>query len=206
MRPFLPFATLLGMAFLLGCQEQGSGPVGPEVAGPQFHEAHDSCTGHKKNDPGCNDTGTGKGDKPTWTSARVALHSGDTPQAAPLITTCDVVSGGDKPSLSWPRHDMCANITVAPSVTLTDDPYLAIKMKAGKIYSVQFHEQDVIGGIGIQFESEVVVLVTPQEFTGAGFTLHIDTDNIPVYQLSGHTSGRRVAQVGLMYLGDVVYQ
>ncbi len=203
MRPFLPFATLLGTAFLLGCQEQGSGPVGPEVAGPQFHEAHDSCTGHKKNDAGCNDTGNR--DNSTWTSAWVVLHSGDTPQAAPLITTCDVVSGGDKPSLLWPRHDMCANITVAPGVTLTDDPYLEIKMKAGKIYSVQFHEQDVIGADGIQFESEVV-LVTPQEFTGAGFTLHIDTDNIPVYQLSGHTSGRRVALVGFMYLGDVVYQ
>jgi len=34
MRPFLPFATLLGTAFLLGCQEQASSPVGLE--GPQF--------------------------------------------------------------------------------------------------------------------------------------------------------------------------
>ena len=34
MRPFLPFATLLGAAFLLGCQEQASSPVGLE--GPQF--------------------------------------------------------------------------------------------------------------------------------------------------------------------------
>jgi len=204
MRLVLPFATLLSAAFFLGCQEQGSDPMGPGVAGTQFHEAHDPCTGHKKNDQGCNDTGNG--DKSTWTSAWVVLHAGDSPQAAPLITTCDVVSGGDKPSLLWPRHDGCANIELNTGVTLTDDPYLGIKIRAGKIYSVQFHEQDVIGGIGIQFESEVVVLVTPQEFTGAGFTLHIDTDNIPVYQLSGHTSGRRVAQVGLMYLGDVVYQ
>ena len=34
MRSFLPFATLLGTAFLLGCQDVGSGPVGPD--GPQF--------------------------------------------------------------------------------------------------------------------------------------------------------------------------
>lgn len=34
MRTFLPFVTLLGAAFLLGCQEQGSGPLEPE--GPQF--------------------------------------------------------------------------------------------------------------------------------------------------------------------------
>ena len=197
MRPFLPFATLLGAAFLLGCQEQGSVPVGPESLGLQLHVSDKHPFGHGGNADG--------NDKPTWTSAWVVLHSGDAPSAARLITTCDVVSGGDKPSLLWPRHDMCANITVAPGVTLTDDPYLEIRMKAGKIYSVQFHEQDKIGADGIQFESEVV-LVTPQEFTGAGFTLHIDTDNIKVYQLSGHTSGRRVAQVGVMYLGDVEYQ
>ena len=33
MRPFLPFATLLGAAFLLGCQEQASSPIGLEGAG-----------------------------------------------------------------------------------------------------------------------------------------------------------------------------
>ena len=36
MRPFLPFATLLGAAFLLGCQEQASGPVGLEGLDPQL--------------------------------------------------------------------------------------------------------------------------------------------------------------------------
>ena len=30
MRPFLPFVTLLSTVFLLGCQEQGSGLLGPE--------------------------------------------------------------------------------------------------------------------------------------------------------------------------------
>ena len=33
MRSFLPVATLLGTAFLLGCQEQASSPVGPEGLG-----------------------------------------------------------------------------------------------------------------------------------------------------------------------------
>ena len=35
MRAFLPFATLLGAVFLLGCQDRGSGPVGPEGLGIQ---------------------------------------------------------------------------------------------------------------------------------------------------------------------------
>ena len=45
MRPFLPFATLLGVAFLLGCQEQGSEPVGPEGLGPEFHHKDDHSKG-----------------------------------------------------------------------------------------------------------------------------------------------------------------
>ncbi len=35
MRRFLPFAALLGVALVLGCQDVGTGPVGPD--GPQFH-------------------------------------------------------------------------------------------------------------------------------------------------------------------------
>ena len=57
MRAFLPFATLLGAAFLLGCQEQGSGPVAPAGLGPQLHASHLTCEGHRKNDVGCDANG-----------------------------------------------------------------------------------------------------------------------------------------------------
>jgi len=59
-RAVLPLA-FLSAALILGCQEQGSGPVEPEGLGPQFHAAHPACEGHKKNDPGCNGGG-GEGD------------------------------------------------------------------------------------------------------------------------------------------------
>ena len=36
MRRFLPLAALLGVAFVLGCQDQGSGVVGPDGLSPQF--------------------------------------------------------------------------------------------------------------------------------------------------------------------------
>ena len=36
MRSFLPSVALVTAAFLLGCQEQASNPVGPEGLGPQF--------------------------------------------------------------------------------------------------------------------------------------------------------------------------
>jgi len=47
MRPFLPFAAVLTAAFLLGCQDQGSEPVGPDVLGVPFEPQFD-----KKGTPG----------------------------------------------------------------------------------------------------------------------------------------------------------
>ncbi len=41
MRRFLPFAALLGVALLLGCQEQGSGPVEPDVLALPFEPQSD---------------------------------------------------------------------------------------------------------------------------------------------------------------------
>ena len=60
MRSFLPFAALLGVALVLGCQDLGSGPVGPD--GPQFDKpvagnpsCDDPISGHCHDDDG--DTG-----------------------------------------------------------------------------------------------------------------------------------------------------
>ena len=36
MRRFLPIAALLGVALVLGCQDQAAGPVGPDVVGRRF--------------------------------------------------------------------------------------------------------------------------------------------------------------------------
>ncbi len=55
--------ALLAAAFLLGCQDQGSEPVGPEGVGPQFAEGggpqsihrEGSCKGHHRHDPGCDE-------------------------------------------------------------------------------------------------------------------------------------------------------
>ena len=55
--------ALLSAVFILGCQDLGSGPVGPDGLVPQFHAAHEDCTGHKKNDLGCDDPGDPGGDQ-----------------------------------------------------------------------------------------------------------------------------------------------
>ena len=42
MRRFLPFAALLGVALVLGCQDLGS--VGPDGLEPQFVKKNEDCT------------------------------------------------------------------------------------------------------------------------------------------------------------------
>ncbi len=53
-RLILPLA-FASVAFMYGCQEQGSSPVGPEGSGPLLHTAHAACEAHNKNDAGCGD-------------------------------------------------------------------------------------------------------------------------------------------------------
>lgn len=68
--------ALLSAAFLGGCQEQGSTPVGPEALGPQFHAGHGQCEAHnKKGNPDC-DGGDGGGGGPTVANATVVLSVG----------------------------------------------------------------------------------------------------------------------------------
>ena len=77
MRPFLPFAAVLTAAFLLGCQDPGSEPVGPESVGPQFAEGGVPQFA-KKN---CKDTNhpppCGGGEEPPPPITFTATFSGD---------------------------------------------------------------------------------------------------------------------------------
>lgn len=191
--------TFLVGAFIWGCQE--SGPIAPEQLGSQLAVDCDAKPDHPK----CSGGG-GDGGKPTWTEADVVVHSVPD-NAATLKSTCPGFPPHDtRPSVDWPRHDQCANVTPEGSgVTLTDDPFLEVTVKAGEIIGVQYFSQDVIGAEGVQYESEFVS-IAPVQFTGAGFTLHVDQTDIPVWMLSGHTGGKRVMVVGTMNIGDIVYR
>lgn len=46
---------------------------------------------------------------------------------------------------------------------------------------------------------------TPVAYVGAGFVLHVHADRVPVYRLSGHIGGKRVAMIGTISIADVVY-
>ncbi len=68
--------ALLSTVFLLGCQEQGSGPVGPD--GPQFHGT--ACEKHHKKDEGCGGGGGGGGkDIPVGVTVDGGMNTGTEP-------------------------------------------------------------------------------------------------------------------------------
>ncbi len=101
MRPFLPSVVLLGAAFLLGCQEQGSGPVGPdtEIGGPNFlHHKEESKTTRPRRRGGskalpfenptftCAAGATSTGEGRSAMSARPGWSSREDPRATTSIT------------------------------------------------------------------------------------------------------------------------
>ena len=52
MRSFFPFAALIGVALVLGCQDVGTGVVASDGAGPQFQKP--SCRMDQNSSPSCN--------------------------------------------------------------------------------------------------------------------------------------------------------
>ncbi len=67
--------ALLSTVFLFGCQEQGSGPVGPD--GPQFHGT--ACEKHHKKDAGCEGGGGGGKDIPVGVTVDGGMNTGTEP-------------------------------------------------------------------------------------------------------------------------------
>jgi hypothetical protein len=143
-----------------------------------------------------------------WTQASANAHGVAAPDLSTLVSTCPGHPGNiDKqPMVIWPPHDGCVVIELSDGPPLTDDPTLIVGYKGGNIVSVQFYEQDVDGLEGIMYKSARVTLPVPVPFTGPGMTLHIHAENVPVYQLKGHTGGPIVRQAGTMDFGDIVYE
>lgn len=201
--------TVVCTAFLWGCQEQASGPTGPEGSGPLFtHKGADKPHGGPKG-------GGGGGDKITWISAHVLPHGAPTGNNI-LQSTCDGFPGSQtsNPSVRWNDEpdgenegsiDGCAQVTTTDGTLLTNDASLIVATKKGGTeVTVQFQIQDVGGSTGIQYRSDKSVIDAGEEFTGAGFTLHVHR-TVEIWKLKGHTGGPKVVSVGTIDIGDIVY-
>lgn len=140
----------------------------------------------------------------TASGANLASNPAFAPVDPTLVSTCpgSVSKNG---SVTWPRFTECVVITPSgSSYALTNDPYLQVTTKRGVITHVTFYIDDIVGGEGIQHETDPIP-VTPVAYGGAGFVLHVHADRVPVYRLSGHMAGKRVAMIGTISIGDVLY-
>ena len=174
---------------------------------------HKHCSG--------SDGGGGGGGKENDPSYEVALIAGDatcatTPLFHPgdlatpiLANTLELKGPGVGYSAKYPRHlsDGGPTLTMNTGAQLADDiTIVADTNEFGQIVSVQIKGQPEIGKEALAHESEVVQLMqTVDPLVDQPFTVHIDTDSIPVWQLSKHLGGKRVEIVGRFCLGDMLY-
>jgi len=216
--------ALLSAGFLLGCQEQGSDPVGPEGLAPQFAKdkgcpgsAHPSC---KPAEDPVDDT------EVTWSFADARVDGEpsfveNSPNTLQSLPGCFGFPGAQpsKPSVEWNDQpdgedegstNGCAQVTTtgtdaALPVTLTNDALLIVATKRGSPkFTIQFQIQDVGGSTGTQYRTDKFFINSPK-FTGAGFTLHVHS-TVDIYRLKGHTGGPKVQNVGTIYIDDIVYR
>lgn len=137
--------------------------------------------------------------------ANLAADPAFAPADPTLVSTCAGSVSKNGSSVTWARFTTCVVITpTGSSYALTNDPYLQVTAKRGVITHVTLYIDDVVGAEGIQHETDPIP-VTPVPYGGAGFVLHVHADRVPVYRLSGHIGGKRVAMIGTISVADVVY-
>ena len=125
---------------------------------------------------------------------------------ATQLATCVATTNGKSYSASFPRHDLCATLVTDTGNRITDDITIQVITTKGMITSVIIRGQDVIGEAGIMHQSETIPILPPATPSTASFTLHVHTDNIPLWRLQNHTGGPREEIVGYFSLGDMVFQ
>ena len=208
--------ALLSAAFVLGCQEQGSGPVGPEGLGPEFDKPSNGVHDHGEDN---DDT------KVTWSLADLTVHDGVPVSGSTLLSTCPGTPGAklSNPTVEWKdgnedefvndgENEHCVSVMPEGSaVTLGNDAHLIVATKKGSItVTVQFLIQDKVGPESIQYRTDRFSLDVEgfEGFKGVvkgvGFTLHVHS-TVVIYQLKGHTGGPKVKPVGTIHIGDIVY-
>ena len=100
----------------------------------------------------------------------------------------------------------CLIITTSDGVRLVEDVTLPLSVKSGAAYSVRIYARDAAGAGGILHNSDPMSVNPSAQLSPDGFTIHVHATNVPVWRLSGHLSSKRVAQVGTVDVGDLVYR
>ena len=181
--------ALLSAAFLLGCQDLGSGPVGPDGLVPQFAKKCPS--------PPC---GGGEGGTTTFEGA---ITNDDQPDfnpdstvTTPLGTTVPVDN----------KFNTGNNIAMNPvDVVLSDGTTLTLHLTAfsvrkrqGKLVSAKVWVGN--GGTN-KFATDYLPADPPVTISDSGFTLHVHAENAEFVRLHD-TSGTVAFRLNIV---DIVY-
>jgi hypothetical protein len=180
-------------------------------------------------------SGKGGGGTKTVTLGDFIAHPGAFTPLSPLLVSRCSGTATLQMMIEWPRHDLCvatafvdangavlsldAGVKPFGSIAdpdrvkelcepdeLCDDPELTISKKKDRIHAVRLYIQDDIGADGIMHETDVVIVDPPATIDKCGFVVHVHADNVPVWRLSGHLGGPRVAMVGTVSIGDIWYR
>ena len=193
MRSFLPFAALLGVALLLGCQDLGSGPVGPDGLVPQFT--------HKNSEHG---NRGGKDDDDGTTIFEVTFPRVDhfSPEAPPTLTTkCETTV----------NHKLWATIfddcMVAIKLTQPDGSTIELirvsvfpRVKAGKVTAIDMYfNDDNLPGSGTTYGTGLLLPDEVEGLENGGFIVHMHVDEVELKERKNSPS------IGKVSIGDAVY-
>jgi hypothetical protein len=139
----------------------------------------------------------------------------DPAASTPLTSTCPAVVQGGGWVLDF-GHTQCLVVRADwnsasgfQPYALTDDIKLIVfkeQGKNGRITHLRFYGQDVIGEAGIAHNSDSIPVAVPVVPSKGGFVLHVHAPRVAIWRLSGHTGGSRVALIGWVSIGDLVYR
>ena len=184
---------LLSAVFILGCQDLGSGPVGPDGLVPQFKRG-----------------GNGKPDSSIYSVD--ANQGACSVQANTWFSTKAGVPTGSSLSPRWARGDL--TVTTVPvdgnaAVLLTGPAGAGVGVHKGEIDWVRLSIRDISN---VQYTTGKIPFTTsngPLQDDGSapdGFTISGVADNniVPIYPLTAR-GNKRGPQVGTICFGDLVY-
>lgn len=143
----------------------------------------------------------------TTMAADFARHDGLGFISEPLVSSCPGTAFADW-HIEFGASGCLVFTPTGSSYALTDDIGMgAVGLnKDGRITSVLIWAHDVAGPAGIKHVTDNIPVAVPVVPTPVGFVLHVHADQVPVYRLSGHTGGKRVAMIGTISVWDVVYR
>ena len=173
--------ALLSAAFLFGCQDQGSEPLGLDGRGPEFHH-RDGHTGG----------GGGNGD---GSALEVTFTIDDAfPLSDPTFTT-----SGPTPV----NHKLWASINAINAITVGNVKMVSVaaypRVKAGKVTEIEMY---FLGEDGTTYNAGRLPVDPPESILDdAVFTLHLHAEGVKLRDGNGPNS----PILGTVSIADAVY-